>query len=336
MIAEIEAIPAPAPKTCCGESAKTKPLAWPPERGYLINLARRADRLTAFRERQESHGWQLPQPEIFQAIDGRKTGHPPGYKAGGGAWGCLRSHTAILERCLTDGVQSVLVLEDDVTWLPEAWDRLAKFVAALPNDWEGVFPGGQIKGRFTHAGPGVLRVHNCHRTHAYALRGRGIRDVLKLWRECPTHIDHWLPKWQETAKVYAPTPFIFGQAEGVSDILSNEQNEQPARFWSSQVADVGVLWIDPTTTRERIEQLRRDGVHTGNWRDENGHDRGLVDASGSGAKVRAVVDLLLREAPKQAARFVGVWHPSVSFADFKVLFPRAIQLNVGDDLPGAA
>ena len=104
------------------------------DRVVLINLRRRPDRLAAFRRLQAEKGWRLPEPELFEAIDGGKVGEPTYYVAGGGAWGCLRSHVSILERAVMDDVASLLVFEDDVPGHDDAWDRLYRFLSAVPTD----------------------------------------------------------------------------------------------------------------------------------------------------------------------------------------------------------
>lgn len=82
------------------------------ERCFLINFDRREDRLKEWMQ-QLPDPWPFPQPERFAAIDGRRVASPAHWTAGNGAWGCYRSHTLILEKCLHEGIDSYVVFEDD-------------------------------------------------------------------------------------------------------------------------------------------------------------------------------------------------------------------------------
>ena len=84
------------------------------DRVVLINLKRRPDRLARARMELSRGQWPFKQPEIFEAVDGLIATPPPHWQAGPGAWGCLQSHYQILRRAIKDGVNRLLVLEDDV------------------------------------------------------------------------------------------------------------------------------------------------------------------------------------------------------------------------------
>ena len=63
--------------------------------------------------------WPFRQPVRFRAVDGNSVPPPSWWPAGPGAWGCLRSHLRIFEDALMDGVDRLLVLEDDVCFVPD-------------------------------------------------------------------------------------------------------------------------------------------------------------------------------------------------------------------------
>lgn len=291
------------------------------DRVVLINLKRRPDRLTEFRRLQTTHGWRLPEPVVVPAVDGNAVGVPPGYTAGGGAFGCRQSHVGVLEQALTDGVRQLLVLEDDVVWEAGVWAALEAFLAAVPGDWEQLMLGGQHVRQPEPVSPGVVRCTNCQRTHAYAVRGEALRDLLHLWYGCDTHIDHRMGPWQRTRRVYAPDPFVFGQGGGRSDINGAEQ---PPRFWcklgdaDDRAGVVVVLRADRAT----VDALRRRGWHTGHWRDGEGRDRGLVDiASVNGeskrANLQSWLELVGREAEGILGGVVTVWHEGITAGDLR-------------------
>ena len=145
------------------------------ERCYVVSLARRPDRWARFL-RQLPADWPLAKPEPFAAIDGQLVPHPAWWRQGKGAWGCYRSHLAIIELRANDNCESILILEDDALPQPEFARRAGEFFAALPDDWQMIYLGGQLI-RLQHGKPrpamrALLRPNNVHRTHAYGLRGR--------------------------------------------------------------------------------------------------------------------------------------------------------------------
>lgn len=281
------------------------------DRVVFINLKRRPDRLAAFRLAQAEKGWRLPEPELFQAIDGDKVGVPEYYLAGGGAWGCARSHVSILERAILDDVGSLLVLEDDLTWMSDAWERLDRFMAEVPKDWELLMLGGQHIRQPGKVSPGIEKCINAQRTHAYAVRGRAIKDLLRLWYRCNTHIDHWLGPWQASRKVYCPTPFIFGQSSGHSDISGADN---PVKFWTEPDTSLPVVHI--TAPAPVVAKLRGYGLHTGHDRDPaTDFDRGIVEVASSPYPVdtlRRWLQVILWEVASEEGSVACVWHPDVS------------------------
>ena len=288
------------------------------ERVYLINLRRRPDRLARFAAMRAADGWDFPDPEIFPAVDGAKCTPPDYFIHGGGAWGCLRSHTAVLDRCVTDGVGSVLVLEDDVTWQPDTWARLRRFMQAAPADWDQLMLGGQHMRRPEQIAPGVVRVAGAGRTHAYAVRGPAMLSLLRLWYTSQRHIDHVMCGWQRQWKVYAPDPFLFGQCEGQSDISGRRDD---VRFWSPPGSDIPIFHV--TAPPDVVAALRGMGIHTGHDRDPvSGYDRGLVALAGGGKadrqRLAKWLSVVLWEAASAGDAAVAVWHPSITVDDVRM------------------
>lgn len=203
-----------------------------------INLDRRPDRWQEFLA-----GCPFAGIERVAAVDGhRATDRPLWWLAGGGALGCFRSHLGILERAIADGVETLIVFEDDAIFPPDAAERIERFVAALPDDWDMLYLGGQFQtwdgGRPTRISDEVLRCCRTNRTHAMVLRGRFIRiayDFLmdwESWSKWPqNHIDHRLENLHIDGRynIYAPSKWIVGQAEGQSDIANRAE---PERFWN--------------------------------------------------------------------------------------------------------
>lgn len=201
---------------------------------FVISLERRSDRLGRFCSRFPDD-WPLQEVEVFRAVDGSAEARPPWWRATAGAWGCYQSHLRILRQCLDDGVDRVLVLEDDVTFAKDFAARLAAL--DVPGDCQQLYLGGQHLAP-PEAGPaGFVVGRNVNRTHAYAVFGREALELLvdhlrperELWAS-KHHIDHHygILHRERRIRVYAAQPWLCGQVGGRSDVGKSIMAE---RWW---------------------------------------------------------------------------------------------------------
>lgn len=248
------------------------------DRVVLINLARRPDRLERFQRYVDQVNWPFADIEVFPAIDGDKVGVSSRWKTGGGSWGCMRSHTRILEQALMEDVSSILLLEDDAYFPRPGTFRqeIIEFLAQVPDDWDALMLGGQHVGRDgtrppEPVKPGIVRCYDCERTHAYALRGAVIGELYRLWCSIDEHIDwHMGPFLGKSFHTYAPDPFLIGQDQGRSDISGRTNGRQN---WSRGNPDDPVILLH--APRSVVEELRPQGWHGGYDRNDRGIDTGL-------------------------------------------------------------
>ena len=243
------------------------------DRVYVINLKRRPDRLRTFFQRLEHYGWPFKEPIVYPAIEGDKVGVPPEFTQGGGAYGCRMSHLRILQDCLMEDVQSVMILEDDADLCEGFPEKVAEFLEKVPSDWEGIMLGGQH-----HALPiptaidGVVRVRYAQRTHCYIARPSYMKALQRRWGNATVHIDWLMRDWQHQHVVYAPDPWLVGQAGGRSDIRGAEK---PVEWWIKQdKLPPGPVAL-AKVSRDVLEAMTVFGFHPGATRDENGIDEGL-------------------------------------------------------------
>jgi len=206
------------------------------DRVVCVSLDRRTDREQSFKQRIPAD-FPFTQPEMYRAIDGKKCKHPEWWRQGGGAWGCYRSHCRILEDALLDGIDSVLIFEDDATFTDDFSARVAAFMENVPDDWEQIYFGGQHLRRPQEITEHWVRCLNINRTHAYGVRGLGIRKLYK-WLHTTNdwhnrhHIDHHMGRLHGSGRinVYAPVEWVCGQAEdGHSDVCGKAVKE---RWWT--------------------------------------------------------------------------------------------------------
>lgn len=204
------------------------------DKAVVISLPRRPDRLAAFQARMAA-AWPGMGCEVFRAVDGQREAMPEGWGGTPGAWGCYRSHLAVIEQALEDGVCRLVVFEDDATFAPDFAERLADL--SIPTDCEQLYLGGEHLKPPQPGPPGLVRGRNVNRCQAYAVLGRStmltIRDHLR-WdpaRWTAAHnVDHHLGILHEDGQlaVYAADPWLCGQAAGPSDI---DGRTWPERWW---------------------------------------------------------------------------------------------------------
>jgi hypothetical protein len=202
-----------------------------------ISLRRRPDRRESLLKRIPSD-WPWGPIEFFDAIDGAVCKPPKWWKQGGGAWGCYRSHLAAIEGALNGGADSILMLEDDVTFVEGFSEKAQRYLSQLPGDWGQAYLGGQHLKRPEAVSEGVVRAVNVNRTHAYALSGQ--RNIAGCYRWlCNTqdwpprnHVDHHYGRMHEKRIIpaYAPHEWLCGQAaDSKSDVCWKEVKE---RWWT--------------------------------------------------------------------------------------------------------
>lgn len=194
---------------------------------YVINLDRSTERYKDFCIRIPKD-WPFVKIQRFSAVDGNKVPVPTWWKGLKGAWGCFLSHKAVIEKCLNEGIQSVLLLEDDAVFCEDFTEKMKKLFSELPKNWEVLYLGGNhLKRREAFPQPfseSLSEPHNVNGTFGWALQGNGLRKVYEYlisidWPRAHT-IDHHMGYLIENkgVKAFAATPFLIGHNQGNSDI----------------------------------------------------------------------------------------------------------------------
>lgn len=250
------------------------------DRVYCVTLARRPDRWDQFLKGLPAD-WPFPQPIRFNAIDGSlcKPPPPPAWgNQGAGAWGCWRSHLSILETCINEGVESVLLLEDDALFVEDFTPLVKSFLSELP-PWDVVYLGGQHLFVKQHppvqVSSHVWQPHNVNRTHAWAIHRRGMLKVYHHLLQRPVfkahHIDHHMGRLVSQGRVaaFSPKEWLVGQRGGQSDIA--RQQDFPDRIWAGsesvgvpQSPFVAVVGTHSSGSSLVAGMLHTLGIHMGN------------------------------------------------------------------------
>jgi hypothetical protein len=102
---------------------------------FVINLEHRVDRRAAMQRQLRKIGWHA---ELFLAIQPHDSAGFPSI----GARGCFLSHLSVLKKARTAAAQQLVILEDDVNFVPDFSRRWALSMSELERqEWSIFYPG---------------------------------------------------------------------------------------------------------------------------------------------------------------------------------------------------
>lgn len=261
------------------------------EKVFVINLEFKTERLARFCKQFPRC---LSDVVVWKAVHGDSTIVPSWWSAGRGAYGCYRSHMAILEYCINEQVESYLVFEDDAIFVENFEEELSAFLNAVPEDWQQIYLGGQlfheIKNPPKRINKYCLTPYNVNRTHAFAVHRRGYQALVDHLYQLPfakhEHIDHHLGRLHESGgfAVYVPNRWMVGQGQDWSNISGRHNNDL---YWPDPENCVfehdlfqKPMCVFLESSIELARKLHDMGWHMGYWLNKSGLDRGVCEAMG--------------------------------------------------------
>lgn len=235
----------------------------------------------------------------------------------------------MLEYCLNNNVGSYLVFEDDAQFSGFFEEYLPKVFAALPDDWQQFYLGGQLL--HTHSHPPVklndlvYRPYNVNRTHAFAVSRSGMLPLYRWISNLPfhsnEHIDHHLGRLHESGKfnVVCPAQWIVGQGGSSSNVSGKVD---PISYWTNpeELSLSHWLYSDPLCVVLRapnwVAKSLEKYIHCGNSIDNAGLDQGLTLASKfryPGPEINKWYGFVRSEVVREAAsRLPCLFHPMIT------------------------
>lgn len=144
-----------------------------------------------------------------------------------GATGLRHSITYLFEHALSKNYNTILVLEDDATFVNDPQIYLGPVLHQLPNDFHVCYLGCNLLLPPTQVSENILRLSAAYASHACIYSQEGMRLILDCLKE-----DDNLPydmvlqkKIQSLGYCYASYPMILNQRPGKSDIFKYNPNE---------------------------------------------------------------------------------------------------------------
>lgn len=203
------------------------PLMW--DRVVVINRDDRDDRMRSFARGAASSSMLSKAGVVrFSAYDETKLACPRWFgreladpRRRVSMWCCRASHLAVWSQAIVDGVNNLLVFEDDAG-ITEEFDACTEaFFAEMPPDYYGYQLGGyNYKRNAVRPLSGNCGLMcGCWLLHAYGLSRDGLRAVYDGGHYRPTkYIDCAVGEVQEeTKKFYCPRRWFVPQLAGYSD-----------------------------------------------------------------------------------------------------------------------
>ena len=187
-----------------------------------INLDKRADRWRQMQAKFAEH--DLKRVVRFPAADGSGMAIPGSWDDFPGAYGCLRSHLAVVEQARAEAWPSVLIFEDDAVLAPEFNARFAAFSDQLPDDWDMVFFGAIHQEPPQQVSDNVMRVTHSLSTYAYALKQTIFDRYIDLNRQALTVLDENTRALQREFNCYCFMPHLAWVEEDFSDVREETMN----------------------------------------------------------------------------------------------------------------
>lgn len=186
------------------------------EKVYVINLDRRKDRYENFIK--ELSKFNITGFERVSGVDGKNLTLKKNNLLLGEI-GILLTHIEIIKKCQKDGVENVLILEDDVTFTNEI-KKIDEYMSSLPKDWDFIYFGGN----HTY-GKQPLMINDKINKLNYSvglqcvgINKRMFEPILNLLSLIEKQVDTYYAELHSVCNAYCFNPNIAKQSIGFSDI----------------------------------------------------------------------------------------------------------------------
>ena len=191
---------------------------------FVVNLDRRIDRLTHINEELSKLGWTS---ERFPAFDGTtldsKPGKPPvkGWTTiSMGNYGNVLSQRAIIQLAKEQGLDSILILEDDAEF--DSKEKIEGFLELVPRNWDMLYFGGNHQQPLVPINDKMGRCQFTLTAHAVGIKHTMYDHILHVTSDKSLPIDLYYAQFHRLYNVYCPLEKLSWQINGYSDIEEKE------------------------------------------------------------------------------------------------------------------
>lgn len=182
---------------------------------YLINLKHRTQRL--FNSAVQLRNYNIPF-EVWEATYDQN-----------GTNGIYQTLIGIFKHCLKNGIQNVLIFEDDLNIINKGINEIMpQVIEQIPEEWMELRLGANIPQPHlaTIYSDVLLRVKRMLALHASAYSRECMEAIISLPKQLP--IDVSVANWiQHLGQSYCTYPFLISQRDGFSDIEQRQTFYKP-------------------------------------------------------------------------------------------------------------
>jgi GR25 family glycosyltransferase involved in LPS biosynthesis len=181
---------------------------------FCINLDRRTDRWAKSLEQFQRHSIRV---ERISAVDGSKTGGNG--KLNPGQFGCSQSHASVLNTIIKEGLNRVLILEDDIEFAEDLNERFANTVSHIPERWDMLYLGASHREKPIVYNSVLAKVRRSFTTHAYAINDTSSKAIINHIEKFNAPVDVVYSELHRNGHSYVFSPHVAWQRPNYSDIL---------------------------------------------------------------------------------------------------------------------
>ena len=176
---------------------------------YVLNLKKRPDRL---------ENLKLPfEYKVFEATDGKEVFKDAPEKMQG-HYGCLDSYRRLFKMAKEQGLESIMIFEDDAELSPNFINEYEKILSEIPNDWDLVYFGGWNVGEKIKYSESLDIAQRVFTTHSFMVKNKFYDTILESINSRDWKIDVLIADILPIGNCFICNPTIAWQKEGYSDI----------------------------------------------------------------------------------------------------------------------
>lgn len=181
---------------------------------YCVNLDTRTDKWNVCQAEFAKH--ELTVERWSGAVGSELPRHPTLMP---GEVGCLKSHEMILRDMIDKGYKRVLVLEDDVEFVPNVQSRFSDVISLIPNEWDMLYLGGSHLNKPTPINHAIAKISRTYTTSSYGITAELAKEIISKFNNTQPHqVDVLYSHLHTTKKCYSFVPSLAWQRAGHSDI----------------------------------------------------------------------------------------------------------------------
>lgn len=183
---------------------------------YCINLDKRKDRWEQSELEFKKHGLNV---ERFSAIDGNciTLRSRNSFRLNKGEQGCILSHINILKSMVEQGLEKILILEDDVSFVDNLNNLLDCYIKQVPPNWDMLYLGGNHIKQPIKISENIGKLIKTYTTSYYAITNSMARFLISQIKH-DSAIDVFYSSFHPDFNCYVLMPHLAWQRPNYSDI----------------------------------------------------------------------------------------------------------------------